>query len=219
MKLGATFPRSFYERPCLDVAPDLLGALLVRKLSDGKLWVGRIVEVEAYLGVGEDPASHAYRRETPRNRAMFGPAGRLYVYQSYGMHICANVVCEQAGRAAAVLLRAVEPIREFSSGVTEMCRNRNLHDRPKNNSQTIDTFLRQLTNGPGKLTQAFGITLDDYGADLTRGSLTIRKSLDARSGPILQSGRIGISTACERPYRFYLAGNPYVSPARAAKKR
>lgn len=219
MKLGAAFPRSFYERPCLEVAPDLIGALLVRKLSDGNLLVGRIVEVEAYLGVGEDPASHAYRRQTPRNRAMFGAAGRLYVYRSYGIHVCANVVCEKEGRAAAVLLRAIEPLLEFRAGVTQMCKKRNLTKRREVSREASDPSLRQLASGPGKLTQAFGITLAEYGVDLTRGALTIRTAADLRPEPILQSGRIGISAACELPYRFYAGSNPHVSHPRTAKKR
>lgn len=214
MKLGSVFPRSFYERPCLDVAPDLIGTWLVRKLSDGKLLVGRIVEVEAYLGVGVDPASHAYRRETLRNRAMFGLAGRLYVYRSYGMHFCANVVCEEEGRAAAVLLRAIEPLVEFQSGISEMCKRRKLEQAADHTNLRDDTFLSQIASGPGKLTQAFGISLDDYGVNLARGSLTIRQAIDSRPTQILQSGRIGISTAYDLPYRFYDATSASVSRAK-----
>ncbi len=211
MKLGPAFPRSFYERPCLDVAPDLLGAWLVRKLSDEKLLVGRIVEVEAYLGIGVDSASHAYRRQTLRNQAMFGPAGRLYVYRSYGMHFCANVVCEEENRAAAVLLRAVEPLLEFRAGILEMCKMRRMNEKAFRTDESDNAFLRQIASGPGKLTQAFKISLDDYGTDLTRGTLTIRQSTDGHRVQIAKSGRIGISTACDLPYRFYDATSSSVS--------
>ena len=114
-------PRRFFARPTLDVARDLLGAHLVRRVGGERL-VTRIVEVEAYLGDGSDPGSHCHRGLTPRNRAMFGPPGRLYVYRSYGIHTCVNVVCEEEGVAGAVLLRAAEPLM----GVDRMRRNRGL---------------------------------------------------------------------------------------------
>ena len=106
MRLGPLLPAAFFARPSPQVARDLLGLCLVHRLADGALLIGRIVEVEAYLGDGSDPASHAHRGPTPRNRSMFGPPGRLYAYRSYGLHTCVNVVCEPHGRGSAVLLRA-----------------------------------------------------------------------------------------------------------------
>jgi DNA-3-methyladenine glycosylase len=187
--------RGFFARPCREVAPALLGCLLVHECPGGPPLAGRIVEVEAYLGPGMDAASHAYRRRTRRNCAMFGPPGRLYVYRSMGLHVCANVVCEEEGRAAAVLLRAVEPL----AGLERMHHNRG--GRPS----------RDLSNGPGKLCQAFGITLADYGRSLLRGPLHVEPSRaqsreDVRCGP-----RVGVSRARELRLRFFLDGNPWVS--------
>ncbi|MCP4037952.1 MAG: DNA-3-methyladenine glycosylase, partial [bacterium] len=110
MRFGSPLRRDFFARPCLEVAPELVGMIFVRRDAHGRTLVGRIVEVEAYLGEGRDPASHAHRGRTPRNQSMFGPAGRLYVYRSYGIHLCANLVCEDEGEGAAVLLRAIEPL-------------------------------------------------------------------------------------------------------------
>jgi len=199
---GGNFRLDFFARPCLEVAPELLGAYLVHRLTDGERLVGRIVEVEAYLGDGSDPGSHAHRGPTQRNQAMFGPPGRLYVYRSYGIHTCANVVCEPKGRAAAVLLRAIEPV----AGASRMRAARGLADgAPK----------RQIANGPGKLTQALGMTLEDYGQSLLRGRLSLRRP--ARSDPppaLARSPRIGLSKARELPYRFYVPDNEFVSRAR-----
>jgi DNA-3-methyladenine glycosylase len=185
----------FFARPCLNVAPDLLGCWLVHVLEDGTRLAGRIVEVEAYLGFGTDPASHAYRRRTDRNRAMFGPPGRLYVYRSLGLHVLANVVCEEEGSASAVLLRAVEPIE----GLAAMRERRGRTD------------LRELTSGPGKLTQAFGIVMDHYGCGLTRGPLRIEPPPAPLDGSIQASPRIGISRGVDLPYRFFVGGSPFVS--------
>ena len=199
---GGPFRLDFFARPCLEVAPDLLGAYLVHRLADGERLVGRIVEVEAYLGDGSDPGSHAHRGPTRRNQAMFGPPGRLYVYRSYGIHTCANVVCEAEGRGAAVLLRAIEPIE----GASRMRAARRLAPR---------TPEREIANGPGKLTQALGITLDDYGQSLLRGRLSLRRP--SRSDPpavVARSPRVGLSRARALPYRFYVPGNAFVSRAR-----
>src|ERR1700741_2664024 len=140
-------PRSFYLRPTLVVAKDLLGKYLVRKFRRQYL-IGKIVEVEAYLGE-KDPASHAYRGITKRNEVMFREGGHLYVYFTYGMHFCSNIVTEEEGIGHAVLLRAVEPIE----GVNLMMKRRN-------------GTLENLTNGPAKLCQAFGITRKENGTDL-----------------------------------------------------
>jgi DNA-3-methyladenine glycosylase len=199
---GGAFRLDFFARPCLAVAPDLLGAYLVHRLADGERLVGRIVEVEAYLGDGSDPGSHAHRGQTPRNQAMFGPPGRLYVYRSYGIHTLANVVCEAPGHGAAVLLRAIEPV----AGTSRMRAARGLTSRARQ---------REISNGPGKLTQALGITLDDYGQSLLRGRLSLRRP--ARSDPppaVAHSRRIGLSKGRSLPYRFYISGNEFVSRGR-----
>ncbi len=186
--------REFFARPCLEVAPALLGCRLVHRVNGGLL-VGRIVEVEAYLGDGHDPGSHSNRGPTPRNRAMFGPPGRFYVYRSMGLHVCTNVVCEPRDQGAAVLLRAVEPL----DGQARMRRARGGRDG------------FELTNGPGKLSQAFAITLEHYGHSALRGALRIEADRDAPRPRILTSSRIGLGRGAELRYRFFVDGNPYVT--------
>jgi DNA-3-methyladenine glycosylase len=186
--------RSWFARSALEVAPDLLGCRLIRELDDGTRLVGRIVEVEAYLGDGSDPASHAHRGPTPRNRSMFGPPGHIYVYRSMGLHHCANLVCEPSGRAAAVLLRAVEPL----AGADRMAQLRGVPSGPG------------LANGPGKLCQAFAIALLHDGASALRGALRIEGPA-RRDRAILAGPRIGISRAAELPYRYFLADHPCVT--------
>jgi DNA-3-methyladenine glycosylase len=161
--------------------------------------VARIVEVEAYGGA-DDPASHAFTGERPRNRTMFGPPGHLYVYRSYGIHACANVVTGVDGVGSAVLLRAVAPV----AGEDEMWAA-----RPAARRQ------RDLTSGPGRLCQALGITLDHDGLDLFDPTAAVRLS-GARgpSGEVVASGRVGLTKEVERPWRFYLAGEPHVSAHR-----
>ena len=183
-----------------EVAPRLLNTLLV--VEDR---VARIVEVEAYWGA-VDPASHAHRGPTPRNAAMFGPAGSLYVYRSYGLHWCANLVLCAPGEAGAVLVRAVEPV----AGIESM--------------QSLRGPVRrevELTNGPGKLCAALGITGKHDGVDLLDPASPVRWCRDAMPPPAspLVTTRIGISKAVDLPWRFAVAGNPWVStgrPARAA---
>ena len=199
MRLGSEFSRAFFERRCLAVAPELIGAYLVRRLDgDGEL-VGRIVEVEAYLGDGSDPASHSHRGSTQRNRSMFGRPGNLYVYRSYGIHTIANVVCESEGRGAAVLLRAIEPV----AGISRMRALRDL---------AAGTPDRQIANGPGKLAQAFALRMDDDGRSLVRSSIRLHRA-PAADPPleVAQSRRIGLSKGVDLPYRFYATSNPYVS--------
>ncbi len=185
-----------------DIAPRLLGLLLV---SGDR--VGRIVEVEAYEGA-DDPASHAYRGPTPRNGVMFGPHGHLYVYRSYGMHWCANVVCGPAGEASAVLLRAVEPV----SGIEAMWA-----ERPRARRES------DLGSGPGKLCAALGIDARHDGADLLDRASPVRLALPAAAdgaaglpdtAVVLTGPRVGITRAVERPWRFALAGNAHVSRPR-----
>jgi DNA-3-methyladenine glycosylase len=188
---GAIVPRGFYLDPPDLVAQKLLGKLLVR----GEM-VGRIVELEAYFGEA-DAASHAFPGKTARNAVLFGPPGHAYVYFIYGKYFCLNVSCEREGRAGGVLFRALEPL----GGLEAMARNRGL------------TRVAALTSGPGRLCQAFGITRErDNGADFTslKSDLQIRDD-GFRGSDVLVTPRIGISKDAERPARFLLAGNPFVS--------
>ena len=188
--------RGFYSRPTLTVARALLGQLLVRRVAGVRL-VARIVETEAYLGE-DDPASHAAPGPTARNAVMFGPPGFAYVYFTYGMHYCMNVVTGPAGTASAVLLRAAEPLE----GLEKMRLNRGLEEP------------RLLTSGPARLAQAFGLTRDKNGADLTQtGGLCLLKG-PRRREKIGVSPRIGIRKAVDHPWRFYLEDNPFVSRRR-----
>jgi len=195
---GATpLPRAFYERPVLTVARDLLGRVMVHRGPGGRA-SGRIIEVEAYRGA-DDPASHAFRGETARNRVMFGPAGHAYVYFTYGMHHCVNVVTGPAGRSEAVLIRALEPLE----GMALMRRRRGVQEPGR------------LARGPGCVTQALGIDRRQYGLDLTRGSFVILDLPPDHGGrPIARGPRLGIRVAVERPWRFWLAGHPGVSGPR-----
>ena len=193
---GALLPREFYGVDSRELAPLLLNKVLVRGAR-----AGRIVEVEAYAGAA-DPASHAFRGRTPRNATMFGPPGHLYVYFSYGMHFCANVVCGREGEASAVLLRGLSPL----TGLEEMRAARGPAARRD----------RDLCSGPGKLCQALGLDRSFDGADLVTGDLGVALVDDgtpAPAGPGI-SGRIGISVAAEVPWRFYVPGAVGISRAR-----
>ena len=181
-----TLDREFFARSVHEVAPDLIGCtLLVEGVG------GPIVEVEAYDH--EDPASHGFRGETARNRSMFGPPGHAYVYRSYGIHWCLNLVCEEKGVAAAVLLRALEP----EHGVGEMRARRNLDE------------LRLLCAGPGRLCQALAVTGEHDGRPLNRPPFELR----ARKGEpeVVTGPRVGITQAADLPWRYGLAGSPYLS--------
>ena len=195
MRATATLPRRFFQRPAEDVAPDLLGCILVAVSARGVRVSGRIVETEAYGP--DDPASHAFRGPTRRNHAMFGPPGHLYVYFTYGMHYCANVVTGRAGEGSAVLLRAVEPLE----GIAAMRRRRSRRD------------LRDLCRGPARLTQAFAIGDGDDGTDLVRGRIRIQRGPGGDAGaPAIASGpRIGISVGRAFPWRYWIAGDRFVS--------
>jgi DNA-3-methyladenine glycosylase len=181
----------FYARPSIAVARELIGHLLLRRI--GEEWVsGWIVETEAYDGAS-DPASHAYRGESDRNRVMFGPAGHLYVYRSYGVHFCANVVTGPRGRASAVLLRALQP----EHGLDAMRRLRGLERE------------QLLCSGPGRLCQALNISRDDNGKTLLAGHTLI--AVRRRQFPVAATPRIGISVAKDRPWRFVVPGSAYLS--------
>jgi DNA-3-methyladenine glycosylase len=201
-------PRRFYARSPLVVARALLGRRLVRETAAGPL-VGRIVEVEAYDGA-RDPASHAFHGETARNRTMFGPAGHAYVYFSYGMHHCLNVVTGRKGEASAVLIRALEPL----AGQRHMARRRGVREPER------------LARGPGCVARALGLTRAHDGLDLTRGPLWIGGSRVIAGHRVARSPRVGISRATTLPWRFFLLGHPCVSgtsahpvTARAAERR
>jgi DNA-3-methyladenine glycosylase len=192
--------RRFYARDARDVAPELLNKLLVVGNRSG-----RIVETEAYCGA-IDPGAHSFRGMTPRTEVMFGPPGHLYVYLSYGMHWCCNPVCGKEGEGFAVLIRAVEPV----DGVDEM--------RPLRVKATRD---RDLTNGPGKLTQALGITKGHNGADLVTGREGVLIADDGVPPPTdpTVTWRIGFgqNPARDFPWRFFVPGNPYVSRPEGAR--
>lgn len=191
--------REFYTRNLLIVAKDLLGKILVKKIN-GKVISGRIVEVEAYHG-DYDQASHAFNGKTKRNEVMFNEGGYLYVYFTYGAHFCANVVVGKKGKGIAVLIRAVEPMM----GIDIMSKNRfgkvKLNDKEKFN----------LTNGPGKLCQAFGIDRHNNGTDLTGKEVFILNQPKLKSKEIAKGKRIGITRSVDLPWRFFIKGNPYVS--------
>jgi DNA-3-methyladenine glycosylase len=166
-----------------------------------------LVEVEAYLGDGSDAASHAHRGITPRNRTMFGPAGRLYAYRSYGIHTCVNIVCGTSGRAAAVLLRAGEPLE----GLARMRALRGLPSDAKN---------ELIARGPGRLAEALGLGLDHDGQSLLRAPLTLHTpASQADEIRIEQGPRVGITKASALPYRFFEANSPWVSPFRRGGKK
>jgi DNA-3-methyladenine glycosylase len=178
--------REFFARSVHDVAPELIGATL---LVDGV--GGKIVEVEAYDH--EDPAAHGYRGRTARNAAMFGPPGHAYVYRSYGMHWCVNLVCGDEGVAAAVLLRALEPTHGL-----DVMRDRRGLDRP-----------RLFCSGPGRLCQALAITSEHDGLPLDEPPFELH---ERETTPDLVTGpRIGITRAADVPWRYGLAGSRYVS--------
>lgn len=196
-------PADYFARPTLEVAPDLLGTWLVREGEAGIRLVGRIVETEAYTQ--DDPACHAWGLvdeatgaipQDGRGAALFGPPGTAYVYLIYGMHWLLNVVTEPEGVCGAVLIRAVEPVE----GRERMRAHRTAARRDV-----------QLTNGPGKLAEAFGVDGAFDGTDLTAPPLFFAASDEAPTFEIATSPRIGISKGTERPWRFFVDGNRYVS--------
>lgn len=193
--MSGKLPRSFYARPTLEVAPDLLGKILVR-VKGKTLTSGRIVEVEAYRN-SDDPASHAHRGLTPRNTIMFGEAGHAYVYFIYGMYFCVNAVSESKGIAGACLIRALEPIE----GIKIMQKRRGM-DR-----------LHDLANGPGKLCVAMAIDRSLNGADFLGDALYVTDDgfCDFK---IIKSPRIGIRVGADKHWRFFVKGSEYVSKSR-----
>ena len=193
-KLGRPIGRGFFDRSVHDIAPELIGAVLLVEGTGGV-----IVEVEAYHH--NDPAAHSYRGETARNAAMFGPPGHAYVYRSYGMHWCLNFVCEAEGSASAVLIRALQP----SHGLDAMAARRGLEEP------------RQLCSGPGKLAQALGITLAHNCLPLDRPPFALYRRVTAPE--IVTGPRIGITKAAELPWRYALRQSPFVSKPFPNKSR
>lgn len=190
----------FYRRPTVTVARDLLGKVFVRRAGRDVL-SGRIVEVEAYHQDG-DEAAHSYGGERGRNRVMFRDGGLLYVYFTYGMHFCMNVVTEREGTGAAVLIRALEPME----GLAEMRTNRGEGKKDGD-----------LTNGPAKLCQALGIGRGENGLPLDGEVVGIYEDDRVQNGEIGVSTRIGISRSTELPWRFFLTGNRWVSRGRPSQ--
>jgi len=186
-------PRDFYARDTVKVAKDLLGKRLVRVKGKNRM-EGKIVEVEAYRGL-DDPASHAFRGLTPRNAPMFGEPGHAYIYFTYGNHYCLNITTQKVGTPGAVLIRAIQPLE-------------GLHEMRRLRPNVLDS---NLTNGPGKLTKALGITKSLNEVDMTkRGDLFVTES-DETMPKVAKSVRVGISQGADRLWRFYVAGNSYVS--------
>ena len=194
LRRAAALPVAFFRRPAEIVAADLVGMVVVSSIG-GVTTEGRIVETEAYLGY-DDPASHGYlHRRNARNLALFGPPGTWYVYLSYGMHWCANLVCQRSGLASAVLLRALEPV----DGLETMRRRRGA------------VSDRELCSGPGKLCQALGIGRELDGARMGRSWVIVRRPRGGEAPRIAASPRIGITKAVDWPLRFHLAGSPWTS--------
>jgi DNA-3-methyladenine glycosylase len=190
--------RPFFDRPAVDVAPDLLGCVLERETSAGLVAV-RLTEVEAYMGAA-DPASHAYRGQTKRNAVMFGPPGHAYVYFTYGMHFCVNLVCQPEGTASAVLLRAGTVIEGESLARTR---------------RTTSRSARDLARGPALLCQALSIDRALDGADVCTADSPLQiAGTTTRSGSICSGPRVGVREGAEVCWRFWLDGDPTVSPYR-----
>ena len=190
-------PPALFERPAVEVAPLLLGGILSRTSPEGTTAL-RITEVEAYLGVGEDPGSHSFRGQTRSNSVMFGEPFHLYTYFTYGMHTCANVVCSPVGQASGILLRAGEIVEGI-----ELARVR----------RGLSVPLRDLARGPARLTKALGIPLADGGADLAEPPYGLR--MPDHPAPFETSPRTGLNGpggGPEYPWRFFIPGDPTVSP-------
>jgi DNA-3-methyladenine glycosylase len=206
--------RSFYLRPTLEVARDLLGKFIVCR-HRGRRLIGRIVEAEAYRE--GDPASHTFRGKTKRNEVMYSKGGHLYVYFTYGMHFCANVVTRKEGIGEAVLIRAVEPIE----GIEVMMKNRFPTHHPTIHQSTIrqltihqstdHQFLLNLTNGPAKFCQAFGISREQNGTDLVGNTIYLVNGETIPRSRIGRSTRIGVTNGGEERWRFFVKGNEWVS--------
>ncbi|MCK5086134.1 MAG: DNA-3-methyladenine glycosylase [Melioribacteraceae bacterium] len=190
---------NFYRREVLKVARELLGKIFVR-VYNGKKLAGKIVEVEAYDG-SIDKAAHSFGGMTKRTEVMFGKGGLLYVYFTYGVHFCSNVVTGNKGEGSAVLLRGIEPIKN----IDVMSHNR------FNKNKLTEKEKRNLTSGPAKITQTFNIGKEENGTDLTKNKIYILDYENINDNDIVITKRIGITRSVELPWRFYIKDNPYVS--------
>ncbi len=212
MLVAVKLPRSFYDRPTLDVARDLIGKVLVHNRR-GTRTSGIIVEVEAYIGES-DPACHAAPGRTTRNAPLYGPPGYAYVYLNYGIHSLVNVVTESENAPAAVLIRALYPL----DGISVMRRRRLGSAKGRSNRRFSTLAEDEICRGPGNLTMAMGITLAQNRADLCGDVLFIedieKRKADTKSESLAWGPRIGISVGTDRPWRVYLAGHPSVSGPR-----
>ena len=192
----SALPVEFFDRDPRRVARDLLGKLVVRRV-DRRTLIARVVETEAYLGKN-DPAAHSSSGRTPRNEVIFGPPGHAYVYFIYGNHYCLNVSCLPDGVAGGVLFRAVEPV----AGIAAMAKARGM----------LESADHRLTNGPGKLTEALGITRADNGVNLTDPTRSLYLAEDDFPRPkVRTTTRVGISKAADLKLRYLIANNPFVS--------
>ena len=191
--------KNFYQRELLKVANDLLGKVFV-KYDVNKIFAGKIVEVEAYHG-DFDKAAHSYGGMTKRTEVMFEEGGYLYVYFTYGAHHCCNIVTGKKGQGTAVLIRALEPV----DGINLMIKNR-FGRKLKNEKEIFN-----LTSGPGKVCQAFGIDRSHSGIDLTGENIFILENFRIPNKKIGTSKRIGITRSTELPWRFFIKDNPYLS--------
>jgi DNA-3-methyladenine glycosylase len=211
-RAASKLPRAFYDRPTLDVARDLLGKVLVHD-RDGVRTSGIVVEVEAYIGES-DPACHAAPGPTRRNEPLYGTPGHAYVYLNYGIHCLVNVVTESHGSPAAVLIRALDPI----DGIDVMRRRRRRTMKGRRASNGTAVSAHDLCRGPGNLTMAMHITLAENRLDLLGDRLYIE---DRGIGvERVQCGRrIGIRVGVERPWRFWVGGNPAVSRSAVTRNR
>jgi DNA-3-methyladenine glycosylase len=211
----ALIPRDFFARPSTEVAPDLLGCVIEHQTADGLVAV-ELTEVEAYAGEA-DPASHAYHGKTRRNAVMFGPPGHAYVYFTYGMHFCVNLVCLRNGGASAVLLRAGAVIEG-----EDLARARRTRSRRAGGPDGVKLAFRDLARGPARLCQALDIDRSLDGADACVAASPLRmrwpdasatdrsESIKIACGP-----RVGVASAAEVPWRFWIKGEPTVSVYRA----
>jgi len=202
-------PRGFFDRPATEVAPELLGCVLEHRAPDGVV-AAEIVEVEAYMGK-VDPPSHAYRGRTARNEVMFGEPGHAYVYFTYGMHFCVNLVCLPPGEASAVLLRAGRIVEGMELAVVR---------RSGPGDAGGPRRRQQLASGPARLCQALGITRAQNGADVCDPEGELRIGADAGFTSLAQDQiatgpRVGVSTGAQVPWRFWIAGDRSVSAYRA----
>jgi DNA-3-methyladenine glycosylase len=197
--INKKLPKEFYYQDPVELAPKLLGKIIVRKLGS-KYLTGKIVEVEAYRG-RDDRAAHTYNGKTKRNEVMFREGGYLYVYFTYGMHFCSNIVCGKKDEGAAVLIRAIEPIDEVETMAYYRYGKKIISEKEKIN----------LTNGPAKLCEALNIKREENGLDLTKEPIFLIEGENIPKKEIIAAKRIGIKKSVDLPWRFYIKDNPYVS--------